>query len=103
VFLKYNIFDETVTSLTISVTTIDGDPDLYVSKSIQFPDKDSADIYSEDYLSDTIVITKGTFDDLVGEYHIAVRTTESYSYFTIVAIEEFSGRDSTIKLYPGVT
>lgn len=102
VYLKYNVFEDNVEKVSFTVTPVDGDPDIYVSRTQDRPNKNNAEKKSANYLSDTVTYNLGEDGTtLEGEYHITVTADYGFSYFTIVALEEFANRNSMIKLLPG--
>jgi hypothetical protein len=76
-YYKISINDDTITSFTIQLLTIHGDPDMFISKVDDFPTKDKFERKSTicGRYPDTIVFTVNPQNgetDLVGDYHIGV-------------------------------
>jgi len=96
-FFKYNLLSADC-SLTVAVTSISGDPDLFISMTEQHPSASSYQWRSANFGNDTISITRPA---QMGTYYISVVAWRA-TLFTLVASSKCGDGINYISLPDGV-
>ena len=82
-FYQFYVDDKNIDKITIQLSTIHGDPDLFVSKTHKYPDIHTPDVKRSSKCGiypDIVIYEKTDNNSLVGNYYISVNSFEQSIY-----------------------